>query len=225
MYLDTKNFGVNASTQNSTTTTETHKNSEDKFKLKKVWKPFVRLMSKSGKKTASAHLPNNVNLNNSANVISAKKDLYFGEGEEQQQQQNEQCTEIMHKLTAEECWKRLTVPLVEKNQEDMGEPQQFIKSASVEKTPVNTCNSTCVYGRNCQHAQYHKQTNELELLNLQCNPSAHHLPSDSTPTLNYVGAEDGCFVWSESMEDFDTIMLREWLMQNSWQYAKNATMC
>ncbi|XP_013102146.2 enhancer of split M2 protein [Stomoxys calcitrans] len=222
MFTDTKNLAnlcvnnTNASMKltNLQQQQQQQLQQSDKFKLRKVWKPILRLMSiksaTAGKNNRS--IPNNVNLNNAHITHNTPKDLLFSSAE-------------VHS-DLEEQFAQLTVKLPEvcQTEEDMEtknemsssskEPLEFISRVSVDKTPLNTCNN-CVHGRNCQHSQYHQQT-----ATQSSSPLLLH-----EGDLNFINAEDGYFVWSDTFAEMDEQLLRQWYWQNSWQFAENATMC
>lgn len=211
MYTDTKNL-ANLSNNNTNAAAKliNTQNQDDKFQLKKVWKPILRLMSRKSSATKnskrdSTTIPNNVNLNNAnaATTTTIKDTLPLPQEE----------SRLTHKLPLTEFWQ--TQHTSEASQTRTSQPLEFISKASIDKTPLDTC-SNCIYGRNCQHTQFH-QTTDTSL-------PVHH-PHHLQQNFNYFDAEDGCFVWSDSNTDIDESALREWLWQNSWQFAENATMC
>lgn len=238
MYTDTKNLAnLCVNNTNALAKMSNHQQQEqllqqqsDKFKLKKVWKPILRLMSL---KTASAgknrSIPNNVNLNNAQITHSTPKDLLFSSEEHRQEQEEESSTtttpQITHKLP--EFWHPAQeVQRSECSTISSKQPLEFISRVSVEKTPINTCNN-CIHGRNCQHSQYHQMEEMSSSSSSSSITSQHNLNSHPLlqEDLNFISAEDGCFVWSDSSADIDEQLLRQWFWQNSWQFAENATVC
>ncbi|KAM7361058.1 enhancer of split m2, Bearded family member [Cochliomyia hominivorax] len=229
MFTDTKNLAnLTANTTNAANKqNNTHFQDEDKFKLKKMWKPILRLMSrksaltKNGKRDNNSIIPNNINLNNASQYSSSIKDTL------------EDTSYVTHKLPLAEFWQthlqqQHQQPQLSPQQQTPTQPLEFISKASIDKTPLDTC-TNCVYGRNCQHAQFH-QSPSLDInfsgsLSHTTHPHPHH-PHHHQQNFNYFDAEDGCFIWSDNIPDeIDENALREWLWQNSWQFAENATMC
>lgn len=239
MFTDTKNLAnltVNCTNAaNKQINNTTHYQDEDKFKLKKMWKPILRLMSrksaltKNGKRDNNSCIPNNVNLNNASQLAANTiKDTLAS---------LEDTSYMTHKLPLAEFWQtqqqqaqpqqqqqqHLTSHPQHHQQTPPTQPLEFISKASIDKTPLDTC-TNCVYGRNCQHTQFH-QTPAMDI-NVNATSNSNSLPHHHQQNFNYFDAEDGCFVWSDSITDeIDENALREWLWQNSWQFAENATMC
>lgn len=225
MFTDTKNLAnltanvTNAVAKQNNSNTHT---SEDKFKLKKMWKPIIRLMSRKSaltrngtKRDHNSCIPNNVHLNNASQYQAANtnKDLLASTPTATPSPPPhliEDPSDLTHKLPLAADFLQRQQQLNESKQmtSRTTETLEFISKVSIDKTPLNTC-TNCVYGRNCQHTQFHPTT---EINSLQ--------------PLNYFDAEDGCFVWSDGNgAEIDENALREWLWQNSWQFAENATMC
>lgn len=219
MYTDTKNLANLCANSTNASAKISNQQQEDKFKLKKVWKPILRLMSRKSSNTSKANngrsIPNNVNLNNatSASTNNTPKDLLFPAGEDVV---SEECLHPTHKLPSFDL-SRLQVETVTEPEATQKE-LEFISRVSVDKTPLNTCN-ICVHGRNCQHSQYHHQNANISNSSPTTTHQLHHID------FNILQAEDGCFVWSDSSGDIDEQLLRQWYWQNSWQFAENATMC
>ncbi|XP_073819385.1 enhancer of split m2, Bearded family member [Musca autumnalis] len=242
MYTDTKNLAnlcINQS--NSALKMSNHQQQQqlllqqqqsDKFKLKKMWKPILRLMAlKSANSAAKSNrsIPNNVNLNNAQICHSTPKDLLFGAEQRLQEVAEPKLPEI---LQEPEEVKDITTHTISTSHKfsSTKDSQEFISRVSVDKTPLNTCSSNCVYGRNCQHSQYH----QMEQLSTSSTSSASTISSPLQQQqqnllldedFNFINAEDGCFVWSNTSSDIDEQLLRDWYWQNAWQFAENATMC
>ncbi|XP_061400387.1 enhancer of split M2 protein [Musca vetustissima] len=233
MYTDTKNLAnlcINQS--NSAMKMSNHQQQQqmllqqqqsDKFKLKKMWKPILRLMAlKSANSAAKSNrsIPNNVNLNNAQICHSTPKDLLFGAEQRLQEVAEQKMPELrLPETEVKEISPLTSTSSATTHKVSSKDTQEFISRVSVEKTPLNTCSSDCVYGRNCQHSQYH-QMQQLSTSNLLLDED-----------FNFINAEDGCFVWSDSSSssgsnsEIDEQLLRNWYWQNSWQFAENATMC
>ncbi|XP_023297741.2 enhancer of split M2 protein [Lucilia cuprina] len=220
MFTDTKNLAnLTVNTSNAAAKQiNTHSSEDEKFKLKKMWKPILRLMSrksalaKNGKRDNSSSIPNNVNLNNASQYNSSNKDSLAA------LEDSISSSIQTHKLPLAEYWQTQQQQTTSQ-QETSTKPLEFIRKASIDKTPLDTC-TNCVYGRNCQHTQFHQTQTTLDL-----NLSPYHQHHHQQQNFNYFDAEDGCFVWSDNMADIDENALREWFWQNSWQFAENATMC
>ncbi|XP_075164921.1 enhancer of split m2, Bearded family member [Haematobia irritans] len=218
MYTDTKNLAnlcVNStnSTLKMTNIQQNQQQQSDKFKLKKVWKPLLRLMSLKSTTTGKHRsIPNNINLNNAHITHNTPKDLLFTT--EVDTHDEEQLSPQSHKLP-QLCQQEIEAEYLMGTSSITKEPVEFISRVCVEKTPVNTC-SDCVYGRNCQHSKYHGSQDTTTFS--QTRPS----PQDN---FNFFNTEDGYFVWSDTYGDIDEQLLREWYWQNSWQFAENATVC
>ncbi|XP_005188064.1 enhancer of split M2 protein [Musca domestica] len=247
MYTDTKNLAnlcINQS--NSAMKLSNHQQQQqlllqeqqqsDKFKLKKMWKPILRLMALKSANSASKSnrsLPNNVNLNNAQICHSTPKDLLFSAEQEQRLQEavEEKFPEILQETEVKEISNTTSPVYHPKVGSNAKETQEFISRVSVDKTPLNCCSTNCVYGRNCQHSQYHQmEQNTTSSINhnTATTPSTQlqrqNLLLDED--FNFINAEDGCFVWSNTPSgDIDEQLLRDWYWHNSWQFAENATMC
>lgn len=240
MFTDTKNLAnLTVNTTNAAAkqiNTLSGAQDEDKFRLKKMWKPIIRLMcrksalAKNGKRENSSSIPNNVNLNNAAQYPSSIKES-LGDLDD--------TSYTTHKLSLAEFWQaqQQQYQTTQQQQQEQQQHQtstqtvEFISKASIDKTPLDTCTS-CAYGRNCQHTQFH-QTTDTNITGSYFHSHSHPHPqaqqlqpqSQQQQNFNYYDAEDGCFVWCENSSDIDENALREWLWQNSWQFAENATMC
>lgn len=223
MFTDTKNLAnltanaTNAASAVKQINSNTHNTTDDKFKLKKMWKPIIRLMSRKSaltrngnKRDHNSSIPNNVHLNNASqyHAVNTNKDLMVAIPPNHPHLV-EDPSDLTHKLPlATEFLQRQQYTESMQKISRTTANLEFISKASIEKTPLNSC-TNCVYGRNCQHTQFHP-TSEM----------------NSLQPFNYFDVEDGCFVWSDGNgADIDENALREWLWQNSWQFAENATMC
>ncbi|XP_065371827.1 enhancer of split M2 protein [Calliphora vicina] len=230
MFTDTKNLAnLTVNTTNAAAKQiNTHSPDDEKFKLKKMWKPILRLMSrksalaKNGKRdNNSSTIPNNVNLNNASQYTSTNKDTLAT-----MEDSSTSSSVLTQKLPLAEFWQTQLQQeqhqhQTSQQQQTSTQPLEFISKASIDKTPLDTC-TNCVYGRNCQHTQFH----QTPTMDENVNPNLIHTPlTHHQQNFNYFDAEDGCFVWSDNSADIDENALREWLWQNSWQFAENATMC
>ncbi|XP_036347290.1 enhancer of split M2 protein-like [Rhagoletis pomonella] len=168
---------ANASTTLPPTTAPAEKS---KRKLCKLWRPLLRLMAARKRSNttngncgnvSSLQHPNNVHLNNATTAAKAHTTAHTATtcpGEEWPTTLIEDYASLMRKMSCkEECnhgarETTATGTTSTTMQREWERPCQasakfattVISSASIEKTPPSTC-AHCVYGRNCQHEQFH----------------------------------------------------------------------
>ncbi|XP_037946567.1 enhancer of split M2 protein [Teleopsis dalmanni] len=206
MFTDTKNLS-NATLLDSNLFNSSEKS---KGKLRRVWKPLLRLMSmktktKSSTGTSTKTHPNNINLNNATSV----KDIY------------ELSTALLEDYTA---MIRKVAPEVEQESipalpvTDTKHTTTVVSSASIEKTPTPNCTG-CIYGRNCQHEQFHQDylfnwTADVYDVDTR-NVAAELVNTTSTTGLpvQYISTDDGTFFWTTSEHRVDDNLLHAWLCQ------------
>ncbi|XP_054743854.1 enhancer of split M2 protein [Anastrepha obliqua] len=250
MYTDTKNLAhqfadLSFTTGNTTLPPPTAPVDKSKRKLCKMWRPLMRLMARkrsnntiagSNSNTASLH-PNNVHLNN---TIPSKPcaTTNSGAGEEWPTTLIEDYTSLMRKMSCkEECnhgaWEATANGTVPESERPCQASAKFattvISSASIEKTPPSTC-AHCVYGRNCQHEQFHHHICDAatQATTAAATVGVPHLPhtaTDAITTLSqhvladlpiqFVHTDDGTFFWTNTQEKIDDDLLTAWLCQ-SW---------
>lgn len=255
MYTDTKNLTHQLTEMSlisaNTTLTPTAPAEKSKRKLCKMWRPLLRLMSRkrnSSHTTAggSSHAgnlhPNNVHLNN---TIATKTHATSG-SEEWPTAHIEDYASLMRKMSlkeqcnhgAGETASTRAVPEWERPcQASAKFATTVISSASVEKTPASTC-AHCVYGRNCQHEQFHHHicdaatqaasTTATSAASTRTTAGATHwptMPEDAAAlsqhaladlSIQYMHTDDGTFFWTNAQEKIDDDLLTAWLCQ-SWR--------
>uniref|UniRef100_A0A0K8VYH6 Enhancer of split M2 protein n=1 Tax=Bactrocera latifrons TaxID=174628 RepID=A0A0K8VYH6_BACLA len=259
MYTDTKNLAhqladMSLTSAANTTLTPTAPTEKSKRKLCKIWRPLLRLMARkrnSSHTTANSSWhatslhPNNVHLNN---TIPTKAHAN-SDSEDWPTAHIEDYASLMRKMSLKEQCNHGTgeaastraVPEWERPcQASAKYATTVISSASIEKTPASTC-AHCVYGRNCQHEQFHhhicdaatQATNTTAPTSTSTTAAyntagAPHWPTmpEGTATLSqhaltelpiqYMHTDDGTFFWTNAQEKIDDDLLTAWLCQ-SWR--------
>lgn len=256
MYTDTKNLAhqladMSLNAANTTLTTTTTPAEKSKRKLCKMWRPLLRLMARkrnSSHNTANSNShattlhPNNVHLNN---TIPTKTQA--NGSEEWPTAHIEDYASLMRKMSlkeqcnhgAAEAASTSAVPEWERPcQASAKFATTVISSASIEKTPASTC-AHCVYGRNCQHEQFHHHICDAATQATTANATttaasttagAPHWPTMPVPEgtaalsqhalaelpIQYMHTDDGTFFWTNAQEKTDDDLLTAWLCQ-SWR--------
>uniref|UniRef100_A0A034WHR5 Enhancer of split M2 protein n=1 Tax=Bactrocera dorsalis TaxID=27457 RepID=A0A034WHR5_BACDO len=258
MYTDTKNLAHQLAdmslTSANTTLTPATPAEKSKRKLCKMWRPLLRLMARkrnSSHSTAnsSSHAtnlhPNNVHLNN---TIPTKAHANSG-SEEWPTAHIEDYASLMRKMSLkEQCNHGVGELASTRAVPEWERPCQasakfattVISSASIEKTPASTC-AHCVYGRNCQHEQFHHHicdaatqatnttaTTSTSTTAATSTAGAPHWPTmpEGTAVLSqhaltelpiqYMHTDEGTFFWTNAQEKIDDDLLTAWLCQ-SWR--------
>jgi len=150
MYLDTKNL-LSVSASN-----DTQHRSKSYKKLRKGWKPLMKLITaKSTKKDNSIAHPNNVNLNNSNAVQAITQQSPDTDSYERKQKTEWQGEPY------------ISIPVVQQTEAERQHKEiAIISSASINKSTDTNC-MHCIYGRNCQHVQRQFLGNDINKKLLQ----------------------------------------------------------
>ncbi|XP_004519662.1 enhancer of split M2 protein [Ceratitis capitata] len=257
MYTDTKNLAHQLADM-SLTGVNTHlppstPMEKSKRKLCKMWRPLLRLMARKRHNSATTTAirssnvtrlhPNNVHLNNTT-VPPTRTDT-ISSSAEWPTALIEDYASLMRKMSCkEECnhgtGESATANAVPEWERPCQASAKFattvISSASIEKTPASTC-AHCVYGRNCQHEQFHHHicdaattttttaTTETAMTTVVGAVNAPTV-TDATTTLSqhvladlpiqFIQTDEGTFFWTNSQEKIDDDLLTAWLC-HSWR--------